>query len=450
MKHFGLFLLIVGFLNCGINNYNPDAGTDTENDTNNSESNKFILVFSGNSQSEIDPCGCPVVPRGGIARRAKAISILRDNITDPIFVVDTGGSIGDTTLENKVKTQILIEAMSYMKYDVVNISYKDLLFSYKWFSEQTEINKVPVISINLMNEDSSNLVEPMKILEFKNHKIAFLGVTYTDDVDSITWPNKGPFAIPVKMEDPVEYVEDALKELANDKLPVFTILLADVTEDALNRLAKISPSPDLIVIAGPSDNLIEASVLENSIVFNTGKGGKFLGVAEISFDNNGNFDNLSVRSIDLNEDISDEEQMAALAASYNTRLEEAQNQLINAAFPQKETENNATYEGFLNCTECHQTQTDLWFTTPHSQAYYHLLLANQDFNPQCLPCHTTGFGYKTGYTYFEDTSNLSAVQCEECHGPRGNGAEKLPDYGTVSSDRCVKCHVSLYIPLLYH
>ena len=67
--------------------------------------------------------------------------------------------------------------------------------------------------------------------------------------------------------------------------------------------------------------------------------------------------------------------------------------------------------------------------------------AEQDHDPECQRCHTTGFGFRTGFATPEATPEMWNVGCENCHG---GGALHVDDteqpYGTVSRDFCIACH----------
>jgi hypothetical protein len=107
------------------------------------------------------------------------------------------------------------------------------------------------------------------------------------------------------------------------------------------------------------------------------------------------------------------------------------------------------YVGSQNCAECHQGTHDEVFLTLHTQAFSVLVNKKQDKNPQCLPCHTVGYGHTTGFVSASATPQLRGVQCENCHGPAGNHAAN-PDDPTVrprvelASTVCGGCHTPTY------
>lgn len=92
------------------------------------------------------------------------------------------------------------------------------------------------------------------------------------------------------------------------------------------------------------------------------------------------------------------------------------------------------YVGSETCRKCHAAEFKVWSGHPHSHAYEALEKkakrpANQQFNGECLACHTTGFKYDTGFVSKEKTPALLNNGCENCHGPgSGHSAnDKDPD-----------------------
>ena len=79
------------------------------------------------------------------------------------------------------------------------------------------------------------------------------------------------------------------------------------------------------------------------------------------------------------------------------------------------------FVGSERCISCHPSAGAVWHKTKHSDAYQTLvdkkLPSNRQYDPECIVCHTVGFGYQTGFTTADKTPKLENVGCESCHGP---------------------------------
>src|SRR5262249_30622907 len=84
-----------------------------------------------------------------------------------------------------------------------------------------------------------------------------------------------------------------------------------------------------------------------------------------------------------------------------------------------------TFVGDEACTKCHAAEHKKWGETKHAHAFDSLEKvakrpAGRHLDVECVVCHTTGFGYKSGYRNELVTPSLKHVGCETCHGP-GSG-----------------------------
>lgn len=68
------------------------------------------------------------------------------------------------------------------------------------------------------------------------------------------------------------------------------------------------------------------------------------------------------------------------------------------------------------CRKCHLREYRSWERTPHAKAI-ELLSPEEQADPNCVKCHSTGFGEPTGFVSMEETPKLANVGCEVCHGP---------------------------------
>ncbi len=99
------------------------------------------------------------------------------------------------------------------------------------------------------------------------------------------------------------------------------------------------------------------------------------------------------------------------------------------------------------CIDCHAPLLASWARSPHAQAWLHLRERGETRNPDCLPCHTTGFGQVGGFVDPAADRTLLNVQCEACHGPMELHALKAahpgfrpPAGSPVTSKTCEGCH----------
>jgi hypothetical protein len=68
---------------------------------------------------------------------------------------------------------------------------------------------------------------------------------------------------------------------------------------------------------------------------------------------------------------------------------------------------------------------------------------NQDYNPECVSCHVTGFGYIGGFLRPDHTPEMTGVQCEMCHvAGAEHAAYPQPGFGQISPLACINCHTS--------
>ena len=97
------------------------------------------------------------------------------------------------------------------------------------------------------------------------------------------------------------------------------------------------------------------------------------------------------------------------------------------------------YSGEELCSVCHEQPHATWSLTKHAYAFETLVEHGEDRNPECLPCHTVGYGLPGGFDPKLRQAHLGGVQCENCHG-RG-GPHQSPDFAKAGFEPvCLGCH----------
>jgi hypothetical protein len=96
-------------------------------------------------------------------------------------------------------------------------------------------------------------------------------------------------------------------------------------------------------------------------------------------------------------------------------------QVMGPTAAQKKKDAVPTYVGSERCGDCHEEAYKVWKGSKHSHAYQTLVDAKRpslrQYDPECIVCHTVGFGHQGGFKDAVATKHLKNVGCESCHGP---------------------------------
>ena len=116
----------------------------------------------------------------------------------------------------------------------------------------------------------------------------------------------------------------------------------------------------------------------------------------------------------------------------------------NAAIAEEKTA-VAVYVGMKKCKECHPEHVTSYYSWKYSRNFRIIQMRKKDKDPNCLPCHTTGYGKPGGFSSVQETPNMINKQCECCHGPASLHL-KAPDKRehqkmlSIPKNVCTVCH----------
>ena len=107
----------------------------------------------------------------------------------------------------------------------------------------------------------------------------------------------------------------------------------------------------------------------------------------------------------------------------------------------------AEFAGSETCFGCHAAAALSWKESQHSRAFATLIRHDADADPDCILCHTVGFGAPGGYRREFGADRLTDVGCESCHGPgarhiaeRQRGVSDGAKFRPLGAGDCQKCH----------
>lgn len=154
----------------------------------------------------------------------------------------------------------------------------------------------------------------------------------------------------------------------------------------------------------------------------------------------------------LGESVPEDVAVAAAIDAYQAKWLDA----ITASAASEPVVEDGGYAGMDSCVECHPAINGSWPASAHGRAYRDLYERGEHRNPDCLGCHTTGFGEPGGFVDPTDTSLLN-VQCEACHGPMGRHVRQAQRPGLrpsggrpVTEAVCRTCHDAANSPRFDH
>lgn len=421
----------------------------------------IVVFYSSTVHGNLEVCGCPIHPLGGVARRAGYINAFKRRSPDTaVLQVDAGFIFGDETNsagelreDIRLMNDWIVRANEVMGLDIVNIGFRDLRYagmllnpSAAW-DGKPKPEKSVLISSNVKPGDSSRVSPAPYVIKIATAKrlpqpvrIAFIGVSDTASEEHQAAQKASGLVI----NDPLASVKAALAEV-HDKVDV-TVVVGFMSLPMVNRLARQNDDLDLIINTDERGLVPDPRQINNSLVVYAAKETKHLGELRFYVDKEGIVDRFTARYVELDEVIPDDPQMLAITKQARKEIDVLQNRLAEEeakAFAANNAGQPSAYVTSEACAKCHQTEFDVWQKSRHSHAFAALETKQRTFDAACIGCHSLGFQKTGGFVNIKATPQLANVHCESCHGPGAEHVAKptIASYKTpAKNESCLICH----------
>ena len=400
-----------------------------------------LLLFTGNTQAQLEPCGCFVGQSGGLPRRAKAMSHIRENGFSPLLV-DLGGiqpsqmpgmkphsfESDDFSTDNAVmmrdqhRVQTTLTAMEMIGYD-----------AFFPFEAETEIvqNYVVDVSFPFLSSDLTQDSGSYLIKTVGEKRIALVALDLKDQAQIAS--------VSEKLNSVLSEVQEKCD---------FVVGLSHSPPEVNTELAREYPS--FSAILSPSEG--ETEKVGDVLLAYCNAKGKTLGALLLTDEA---VDISSrVQQIALTEHVSDDPDVRELLDNFyhqvasDHQLQTVSHRLFSSE-PFEQDDKNS-YIGSQACQECHQKEFTQWAHSSHATAFNTLRTAGREYYPECVTCHVTGSGYESGYQIGNaDREHFVDVGCETCHGPGKQHVYtplKENIRGQVPEKVCMECHTPEHSP----
>lgn len=344
------------------------------------------IIYTGSVNGELGPCGCsPKTDFGGLARLSGYLAAHKNELS-PYILVDAGNFTDKGSPQGRLKAEAILKSYNIMKYDAVAVMNNEKAFPHDFLLSVLRENAILTVSDALP-------VEQSLIIEREGYKVNI-------------------------SVNPEGNRKDGINVLLTDR---------PVSEAGLIK--------GWDVIINSSGDILEEPLKVNGTVIITGyPRGKKTGILTLSKGSEGGIKNLSHKWMSLGNDVEKDARVGAVLNEYDLKVAGL---LKESSRPPA----GDTYLGAAKCSECHQPYEESWKKTRHAGAFDSLIKAGKSNDPECIACHTVGFGEKGGFFTLETTPELANVQCEECHGL---DRQHINDFSRpmtrVTEKVCLKCH----------
>jgi hypothetical protein len=351
------------------------------------------VVGSGNRMGQLGPCGCAVNPRGGIARLVQ----WRQG-TKPALWVDSGENLFALPEMNlqlasvwKAKALLLADAYRHLGIHYMLPGGKDFAAGPEFLADWFERSAIRAIAANLLPPKTF----PPFWSSWAQASVGAENWIVTGVVSSAFLP-KGWV-----VEDPEKALRVVLDATANT--PSRRVLVLSTLTLAQNKRLAETIRPDWILAS--SDDITDAVVQHGTTqIFHQRREAQSL---------------LAIQPPEKVDEVWLDETWDAktkLAKSWETRsrVVSTENRSIAiranpSAIPRGGKAGSKLVANAYICKQCHLPQHQFWEKTQHASAYLVLFAKDQHFDPECVACHSLGFGNRNGFTSIADPLILKGV-----------------------------------------
>lgn len=389
------------------------------------------IVFSGQQDGYLTPCGCSEPMLGGLPRLATYLHGLGPQ--QPIVKLFDGDLTPALGRQDEMKAETMVAMMDAMGYQALGVGETDLRLGLPFLASLKERFHGAFVCANVRRPDGSPA--------FQEYAAISTGPPGHQACVLVTSVLSMQFAASVEAVEPDARVQppaQALSRLAPvlAKPDALRVLLYHGPADEARALIRRFPWFQLVVVAHEGDSPSDATAAGSSLLACAGQDGKYVGRAVLRPGSPARSSNITYTA--LSPAFKNDPALERLKSAYLGRVaaEHLLEQVIRAP-----TLDGDAYAGSAACQSCHAAAYRVWKSSLHARALDTLAAVNEDADPECVICHTVGLDRQTGFVSRQATPNLVGVGCESCHGPAARHVKDphsapLPHLGPACCDQC--------------
>jgi hypothetical protein len=368
-------------------------------------------------------------------------------VHENIIVVDVGDFFGNRTpRQQKTFSRVVVDYMRTAGYEVAAIGEKEMNYGVDFLLEQVRQGKFDAVCANLHTKtDSSLIFPPYTIKEVAGVKIGFLGLL--DD---------NPRRVGVFEQLENAYASNYVAA-ANRWLPEvreesdLVVALAHVGLGNARSLAEKVPGFDVILVGHGGDRTAVAEKIGKTILVKSGSNSSSIGTLLLALDDDERIVGFDGSARTLQKEGRTNPKVERYVKNVEKQQAARERLLERRRFRPPTipgTPQVVKAEGYLGwetCKRCHEAIYERWSNNPHAHAFASLARDDKWNDPQCLPCHTTGYEVEARADSTDVRPEMWNVQCEACHG-MGTRHRRDGSMAPVPESVCLRCHARHMVP----
>ena len=398
----------------------------------------ITIFFTGNELGALKPCGCSGGQFGGLDRRS---AILNTVSPKNRLVLDTGSLVVESTEQNLIKFNVVVQAFSHLGYNLVNLTEQDVLIA-------RQAGLLDVLAT--AKQGGAGLGSAFYVITAEGPEDACLPPKFTKRF-TLDGNSVDVTVAAINTEEQIPRLTDLFAASADGSSSTVNVLISN-RSNAKTLEAVLEPNlVDLLIVPPQSDEpTLVGDANNRPLVVSAGRIGKYVGKIEVTLPG----PVLRFSAFPVTEDLPLNQELVDLYKDYQRLLKEAN---LLEKYPRFILPDNLEYVGSKSCKLCHDYEYEKWLTSSqvfipglpkqaspesrHADAYATLVEVGSDYDPECVICHVVGMQFQTGFVSPEKTPDLKDVGCENCHGP---GSDHLRSLGAVVTSgpisTCTDCH----------
>lgn len=398
------------------------------------------VYFTCDINGRLKPCGCFTGQYGGMTRLKTYLDAQGSAAS---LRVDVGDAIAGREDFDVVAYRYVLQAFADLDYDAVNVGHREARLSAAELREIRQSSPVPILSANLLDQSTREpLFEPYRIVEEGGFRIAIVGVVDPRGLEA----ELGEGLEVAEMATPLTRLLPDLRRQAD-----LVVLLAFTDEQNLALLAQEFYEVRVILGGRVSQPAQDLQMQNRSLISFVTNESRAVGRLTLRLMSGAAPEAIHHEVVLLHDLIPEDPAFSRLASAYRDEIRRMPLAVDDPDRAGRDmvpgVRTAAHYVGTDQCLECHETAAAIWKESGHSHAFETLVERGADADPQCVGCHTVGFGRISGYLRAFGGERLVDVGCESCHGPGSLHVQRQQGDGGVdftfrplAAGDCQSCH----------